>query len=46
MKRIKTFNLFESFDDSLDILPIVKDMLLELSDLDYVTNCVAIILHG
>jgi len=46
MKRIKTFNLFESFDDSLDILPIVKDMLLELSDLDYVTNCVIRRLDG
>lgn len=40
MRKIKTFSLFESFDDALDILPIVKDMLLELSDLDYVTNCV------
>jgi len=40
MKRIKTYRLFESFDDALDILPVVKDMLLELSDLDYTTNCV------
>lgn len=38
--RIKSFSLFESFDDSLDILSVVKDMLLDLSDLDYVTNCV------
>ena len=40
MRKIKTFNLFESFDDTLDIVTVVKDMLLELSDLDYVTNCV------
>lgn len=39
MKKIKSFSLFESFS-VLDILPIVKDMLLELGDLDYVTNCV------
>lgn len=49
--RIKSFRLFESFnesrlrvfesfDDTLDIVTVVKDMLLELSDLDYVTNCV------
>ena len=38
MKTIKSFSLFES-SDVLDILPVVKDMLLELSDLDYVTNC-------
>lgn len=40
MKRIKTYSLFESFDDALGIVNVVKDMLLELSDLDYVTNCV------
>lgn len=40
MKKIKSFSLFESVDDALDILPVVKDMLLELSDLDYITNCV------
>lgn len=39
MRKIKSFSLFESYD-VLDILPVVKDMLLELSDLDYVTNCV------
>lgn len=39
MRKIKSFSLFES-SDTLDILPVVKDMLLELSDLDYVTNCV------
>lgn len=40
MRNIKTFNLFESFDDTLDIVSNIKDMLLELSDLDYTTNCV------
>lgn len=40
MKKIKSFSLFESSDDVLDILPVVKDMLLDLGDLDYVTNCV------
>ena len=40
MGKIKSFSLFESFSDVLDILPIVKDMLLDLGDLDYVTNCV------
>ena len=50
MRKIKSFKVFnsvesrlrvfESFDDALDILPVVKDMLLELSDLDYTTNCV------
>ena len=40
MKKIKSFSLFESVDDVLDILPVVKDMLLDLGDLDYVTNCV------
>lgn len=38
MRKIKTFSLFESFDDSLDILSVLKDMLLDLSDLDYVTK--------
>ncbi len=40
MRKIKSFSLFESVDDVLDILPVVKDMLLDLGDLDYVTNCV------
>ena len=50
MKRIKSFKVFnrvesrlrvfESFDDTLDIVSNIKDMLLELSDLDYTTNCV------
>lgn len=40
MKVIKSFSLFESFDDTWDIITLVKDMLLELGDLDYVTNCV------
>lgn len=31
---------FESFDDSLDIVSNIKDMLLDLSDMDYTTNCV------
>lgn len=38
MKYLKRFN--ESFDDTLDIVSNIKDMLLELSDLDYTTNCV------
>lgn len=38
MKYLKRFN--ESNIDLSDILPVVKDMLLELSDLDYTTNCV------
>ena len=40
MKRLKTFNLFESFDDTCNIVGVVKDMLLEISDMDYTTNCV------
>jgi len=40
MRKIKTFNLFESFDDTWDIVDVVKDMLLEISDMDYTTNCV------
>jgi len=50
MKRIKSFKVFnsvesrlrvfESFDDTLDIVSNIKDMLLDLSDLDYTTNCV------
>lgn len=38
MKRIKSFRLFESFDDALDIVNVVKEMLLELDFLDIETR--------
>ena len=40
MNRLKSFKLFENTENVNQIKSIVKDMLLELSDLDYTTNCV------
>ena len=40
MNRLKSFMLFENTENVNQIKSIVKDMLLELSDLDYTTNCV------